>query len=274
MESPLEPFFTRAGDAFAPSRAALGPWGETINGRLVGGLAGRALEAAHGAEGFQPARLTVDMFRPAAMTPLTMQTAGVREGRRIRVADASLAQNGVEVARATMVFLLRTEQPPGEVWSAPRPAGGPPERPADTPPDAPMAMWRESDGDATAPASPLPGWSGAGRKSVWIRENRALVAGEELTPFVRAALVGDITSPLTGWGTAGLQFINVDYTLVLTRLPDGEDIGLAATDHQSTDGVAVGTAVMRDRHGPIGSCAITALANPNGGFRIPRAPRA
>lgn len=269
MERLPVPFFTRLGDdTYMPSSHALGPWGETISGRLVGGLAAQALESTHGADGFQPARLTVDMFRPAAMSAVVVSTVSVREGRRIRLADATLSQNGVDVARATVVFLRRSEQPPGEVWSAPRPPDRPPARPADTGADHPMTMWRETDGDAEGSSEPS-AWTGTERKRVWIRENRALVAGEEPTPFVRAALAGDLTSPLTGWGTAGLQYINVDYTLLLSRLPTGQDIGLVATDHLSSDGIAVGTAVVQDHQGPIGSCAITALANPTGDLRAP-----
>lgn len=266
MERPPEPFFDRLGDAYTPGGHARGPWGDTINGRLVGGLAALALENGHGADGFRPARLTVDMFRPAAMEPLTVRTVSIREGRRIRLADATLSQNGVDVARATVVFLRRSEQPPGQVWSAPHPPDRPPTRPADTAADHPMIMWRDSEG-GTAESSHLPGRS-AERRKVWIRENRPLVAGTELTPFVRAALAGDITSPLTGWGTEGLQYINVDYTLLLARLPTGQDIGLVATDHLSSDGIAVGTAVIKDHLGPFGSCSITALANP-AGFRVP-----
>lgn len=267
MESPPEPFFTRIGDTFAPGRHARGPWGEIINGRVVGGLAARALEIAHGLEEFQPARLTVDMFRPAAMSPVTVDTVSVREGRRIRVADATLSQNGVGVARATAVFLRRSEQPSGRIWSAQWPSATPPPLPEDLNPDHPMIMQPSSDGDSTE-STAVPGWNGADRKRAWIRENRALVGGEDLTPFVRAAMAGDAASPLTGWGSEGLQFINADYTLLLSRLPEGPDIGLEAMDHLSVDGVAVGTALVRDHRGPIGNCSITALANP-AGFRMP-----
>lgn len=44
----------------------------------------------------------------------------------------------------------------------------------------------------------------------WVREVRDLVKGEELTPFVRAAVAVDVTSSMTKFSTAGLVFINAD----------------------------------------------------------------
>jgi hypothetical protein len=100
-----------------------------------------------------------------------------------------------------------------------------------------------------------------------VRDIRPLVDGEELTPFTRAAMVGDMVSSLTHFGAAGLQFINADYTLTLSRLPEGPYLGLAALTHYSHDGVATGTATIVDQHGPIGSGVANALANP--GFNPP-----
>ena len=57
------------------------------------------------------------------------------------------------------------------------------------------------------------------------------------------------------------------YTLTLTRLPDGPDIGLAALTHYSSDGVAAGVATLFDHRGPIGSGLVTALADSR--FRPP-----
>ena len=81
-------------------------------------------------------------------------------------------------------------------------------------------------------------------------------------------MAGDVTSSLTHSGASGLHFINADYTLTLSRLPEGEYIGLAALTHYSHAGVATGTATMFDRLGPIGSGVATAWSNP--GFRPPQ----
>jgi hypothetical protein len=75
-------------------------------------------------------------------------------------------------------------------------------------------------------------------------------------------MAGDVASSLTHYGTDGLYFINADYTVTLSRLPDGPDIGLAALTHSSDGGVATGTAAMFDRRGLIGTATATALSNP------------
>ena len=58
-----------------------------------------------------------------------------------------------------------------------------------------------------------------------------------------------------------------DYTITLSRLPEGVYIGLAAVTHYSHAGVATGVATLFDENGPIGSGMATALANP--GFTPP-----
>ena len=107
-------------------------------------------------------------------------------------------------------------------------------------------------------------------KFAWIREIRPLIDAEEITPFTRAALAGDVTSALTHWGTGGLRYINADFTITLSRLPEGEYIGLAAQAHHGDAGVASGAATLFDRHGPIGSRLAVGLAQPAEAFRPPR----
>ncbi|WP_327092932.1 hypothetical protein OIE66_20495 [Nonomuraea sp. NBC_01738] len=85
---------------------------------------------------------------------------------------------------------------------------------------------------------------------------------EPLTPFVRAALAADFASPLSNSGTEGIQFINADFTLTLSRLPASEEIGMEGNGHLSAAGVATGQCVMHDTTGPIGFCVVTAVANP------------
>src|SRR4051812_38406528 len=51
-----EPFFTREGDAFIPTKVANGPWDpNSLHGRVIIGLLAFAIEQRHGAEGFVPA---------------------------------------------------------------------------------------------------------------------------------------------------------------------------------------------------------------------------
>src|SRR5262245_41456290 len=112
-------FFVADGDTFVPQSIARGPWGETISGNYVGGILGHVLERDAGDPEFQPTRLTVDLFRPAALAPVRVDTTVTRRGRRLRLVDAVMTQADTVVARASALFLRRGEQPSAEVWSSP-----------------------------------------------------------------------------------------------------------------------------------------------------------
>jgi hypothetical protein len=271
MTTPLPPaYFVPDGDAFVPTTIARGPWGASISGNYVGGLLGYAIERDAGDPELQPARLTVDLLRPAAMAPLETRTTVVRQGRRLKLVHAELIQSATVVGRASALLLRRGEQPPGEVWTS---SVGMPPLPADPagPLDAvTMMVWAYGkDASAAGLSFDLTEWRHDGPKYVWLRDCSQLVEGQAMTPFVRAAMAGDVASSLTDYGTAGLHFINADYTVTLSRLPVGPDLGLAALTHSSHAGVATGSAAMFDSQGPVGTATATALAN--SGFRPPRA---
>jgi acyl-CoA thioesterase superfamily protein len=256
-------YFLRDGDTFVPTSMAQGPWGSSISGNFVGGLLGHAIESAVSDPDLQPARLTVDLLRPAAMEPARVRTSVVREGRRLTLVDAEVIQADKVVSRASAVLLRRGEQPPGTVWTTP--VAMPPLPPdSDEPPGIkPLFIWAYGkDQEVAGPSFDLTQWQHDGPKFVWVRDVKPLVDGVPLTPFTRAAMAGDVASSLTHYGTEGLCFINADYTLTLSRLPEGPDIGLAALTHSSNAGVATGTAALFDRRGQIGSATATTLANP------------
>ena len=94
-------YFTSGPDGLHPQPHAHGPWSEEmLHGRLLGALAARAAEAVGAAEGFVGARLTVDLFKVAPMAPVQVDAAIVRQGRRIRVADARVRCSRVRPPRA------------------------------------------------------------------------------------------------------------------------------------------------------------------------------
>ena len=269
MTTHAQAFFTADGDVLVPSPLARGPWGSTISGTYIGGLLGRAIEHAGGDPDLQPARLTVDLLRPVALAdPVRVDTSVEREGKRIRLVDATMRQNDTVVGRASALFLRRGEQPPDPAWTLPIEMPPPPTAPADVSGDFTMELWAYSaDSELTAPSQDLSEWRHDGPKYAWVRGVMPLVDGETVSAFVRAAMAGDVTSSLTHSSASGLNYINADYTLTLSRLPDGEYIGLAALTHYSHAGVAIGTATLFDHLGPIGSGVATGLANP--GFRPP-----
>ncbi len=252
-------FFARDGDRFLPSSHAVGPWSaDSMHGRVLAGLLGRAMEQAFGDESLQFARLTVDLFRLPPMQPIEVAVSLIRQGNRIRVADGVITSDGVEMARARGVMLRRAETGGGNVWRAP-------DWQVPHPDEIPESSWRPALGGKweTRPISgtSVDGITGARQKRIWLREVRPLVDGEELTPFVRAALAADYTSPIANSGDEGLHYVNADLTLYLSRLPEGEWIGFEVTDHQSADGIALGDCRLYDLSGPIGTTTVCAVVN-------------
>jgi hypothetical protein len=261
-------FFVTDGKGYVPTRLARGPWGPSISGNYIGGLLARAVEQEVDDVDLQPARLTVDLLRPVALQTVQMHSSVVREGRRLRVVDAVMTQNEVIVARASALFLRRSEHTEDTVWTSPISMPVVPAEPEVLADDVPMLLHSFGrDPVAGSPGVGVTEWRHHGQKFVWLRETKPLVDAEPLSPFTRAAMAADITSSLTHWGTEGLQFINADYTVSLSRLPEGVYIGLASVTHYSHGGVAIGVATLFDEKGPIGSGTATALANP--GFTPP-----
>ena len=58
------------------------------------------------------------MVRPTALKPAEVTVNIQRDGRRIRLVDATMIQKGNVVARASALFLRPGEQPSDRVWSS------------------------------------------------------------------------------------------------------------------------------------------------------------
>lgn len=255
-----EPFLRRVGDAFTPTRMANGFWGpkDNLHARVMIGLFAHVIEQRHGEPEFQPARLTVDLYRLPDLAPVTVATRLVRQGGRIKVVEAEMFSGEVSSARASCQLLRRTQQPEAPIWSRPAWDAPPPEQVP--PPEFPFTEKWEM-----RPILP-PGFAAGhhlrapGPRRTWLREVRPLVEGEPYTPFSRVATGIDYTSPTSNAAETGLDFINSDVTLYLHRQPVGEWTGYEVTDHQSAEGVAIGQCVLHDIQGPVGFSSCAALA--------------
>jgi acyl-coenzyme A thioesterase PaaI-like protein len=260
------PYFGRDGSRYVPTAIARGGWGPSMSGHVVGGILAAALEAAVDDPELQPARLTVDLPAPARLEPFEVHTRVQHDRRRLRLVEANLIQHGEPVARASALFLRRGPQPDGTVWS--QPVQMPP-LPTEFDGENPTLFLR-TYGWGGKLQNPDPDWDTSGPKYTWLHETRPLLEDEPLSAFTRTALCADVTAAIANWGSEALQFINVDYTLTLSRLPEGEHIGLAALTHYSDDGVANGSAVVLDRKGPVGTAVAVSIAH--SGFRPPVQP--
>jgi hypothetical protein len=226
-----------------------------LHGRLLGGLAARALEAEHGAPGWRAARLTVDLFRPAAMAPVEIDVRPIRDGRRIKVTDAWMRCDGHEVGRATAVFLAESDEPPGQIWR-------PQHEPWPDPDSIEVSEAGSSDQDSWWFRVVRGGFGVGGHTQVWTRETSCLVDDEPVSPFVRAALSGDIACPLANSSDQGLHYINADYTMLIGRYPVGEWVGVEVAQQIDGDGISMGSATLVDQTGPFATSGGASLARP------------
>ncbi len=258
-------FFTRDGSdpaTLTPTPLACSSWSTNqLHGVAVAGALARSAEAVVaglGRDDLRAARMSVDLFRPAAMQPCVFVTEVVREAPRICLVDVTLLQDGERVARAAFLFLKASESAPGEVWS-PAASERPVPPPLDVAPvsDAPRVPFVHSEA----------GWSqnfaehqNGSHKQSW---NAAvpIVAGEALTGFQAVAAIADGASLVCNWGSGGVEHINTDITLGLARAPRGLELGLSALDRVEADGIAVGTAAVFDRDGQLGTVVITSIVN-------------
>lgn len=165
------------------------------------------------------------------------------------------------MAQASALFVRRGPQPDGHIWSPP--VQMPPMPLGETSP----TLFMRTYGWGSEVQNPEPDWPQTdGPKYTWLHENRPLIDDEPLSAFTRAAMAGDITASIANWGTNSLEFINVDYTLTLTRLPEGPQIGLASSRTTATTGWPAAPRYSSTK-GPIGTGVSVAVAH--SGFRPP-----
>lgn len=257
-DAPGRPFFRLTPEELIPEQTAASGWGTNqMRGPAVSGALSRAAELrvrALGRHDLQPVRWTLDLFRPVRMLPCSTSTTVVRESRRLCLVDSVLHQDGQPVARASALFLSPGDTPPGEVWSG---GAHPQPPPADHP--RPAHAERLYFSEHTGWRHTLDG-SMSDRHQIW-HYAIPIVADEQPTPFQLAATVADVMNVVSNFGSNGMEFINPDATMVLARLPDGPEIGLSATDRIERHGISVGTAVVFDRTGVLGTATVSGLAN-------------
>ncbi len=222
--------------------------------RRLGGLPANAL----------PARLSFDILAPVPVTDLVLTARTLRPGRKVALAEATLAaaeapERPVMTLRA---WLLRQAQPPiaglPETPTTPAPSWrvdlAPMPRPEGWHPgylDAVHWMWVEGSFEAPGPAA------------VWTTLAVDLVEGEDPDPVERLVAVADSASGISAVASpADLVFVNTDLTLHLTREPVGEEIWMRAQTTLDPAGIGRTTGELGDRRGSVGHSAQCLFVEP------------
>jgi len=252
-----EALFITEDGALRPTQWAVGPWSpDALQGSAYGGLLVRALERSEAAAGMMLARLSFDLWRPVGLAPITPAVAVLRDGRKARTLEASLEQEGKQVARCTAVLLRSDPSSAPPVPSASAPARGPD---AGHPVPPQVKAWspfftgvdtRVVEGDLLKP----------GPAAAWFNLGRPLVAGEENSPFVHALSAADLAGGISAVVDLRVwTFVNADLTVTFWRTPRPPWILLRAATAAGAQGTGVTRGDLADADGPFGACMQTLI---------------
>jgi hypothetical protein len=250
-------FYEIDGDRYAATELTRGPWDPGAqHAGPPAALIGREIEQLPDAADFHVGRITYEILRSVPIGPVRVEAEIVRPGRRVQLVEASLSNDDGELMRAR-AWRIRTapiELP--ESVDVPAPPG--PEQGSQ--PD--FFATGEEVGYHTAMEwrSVSGGFLEPGPATVWMRMRQPLVAGEEPSPLQRtlvAADVGNGISAVLDWRR--YLFINVDLTVHLERMPEGEWVCVDAVTLPQPHGVATAESVLSDHRGRIGRAAQTLL---------------
>jgi hypothetical protein len=258
-------FYELAGERLVATELTRGPWDPGAqHAGPPAALLGREIERMDGSAGFQVGRIVFEILRPVPIGEVRIASRVLRPGKKVQLVEASLsgAETG-ELMRATAWLLRKTELdlPAGAVDDSPPPQG--PEE-GWTPEFFPTGQvagyhtameWRSVAGAFLEP----------GPATVWMRMRQPLVAGEEPTPLQRALIAADV-----GNGIAAVLdyreyvFINVDLSVHLERMPEGEWVCVDAVTRPRPTGIGTAESVLFDERGRIGRAAQSLLVDRRG----------
>jgi acyl-coenzyme A thioesterase PaaI-like protein len=261
--------YTFEGGRYLPGPLTVGPWSDDAqHGGPVAALLARACESAGASAGasagetasgsagtfkvdpagMQVVRLTVELLRPAPLTPLLVRSDVVRPGRNVQLAEASLWSDDTEVARARGLRIRR------RTMDLPVDRTGPPvDPPADPEARKPPDVVRTAFAEAVDLRFVHGSWDDTGPVTMWTRLVVPVVEGEDPTPLQRTAAAADFgngVSRLLDFNTH--TFINPDLTVALSRVPEGEWILFDVVSRLSADGFGQAESQIFDRVGPAG----------------------
>jgi hypothetical protein len=255
----LEAFYERDGDRFLATELTRGPWDpESQHAGPPSALIGRQIEQLEDSADFQVGRVTFEILRPVPIGPVTVEAEVVRPGRRVQLVEATLrGDDGEPLVRAN-ACRIRTAplDLPDEVTDRAPPPG--PEQGSDAeffPTGQEVGYhsameWQSIHGGFLEP----------GPAKIWMRQLVPLLAGEEPSPLQRTLVIADVgngISAVLDW--RHYIFINVDLTVNLERMPEGEWICVDAVTRPSPNGIGSAESELSDGRGRIGRALQTLL---------------
>jgi hypothetical protein len=249
-------FYEPDGDLYRATELTRGPWDPgaqhagppaALIGREIERVGGGRMNGGDGPPA-QVGRITYEVLRSVPIGPLRVEAEVLRPGRRVEMVGASLSDaDGTELMRA-QGWRLRTEEVGFE-----SPSGFPamPDGPEQGEPKAFFDTGhRFTEGAFVEP----------GPATVWIRMIVPLLPEEKPSPLQRvlvAADAGNGVSAALDW--TRFLFINVDLSVHLHRMPEGEWVCLDAVTVPQPSGIGMADTGLYDERGAIGRAVQTLL---------------
>jgi Acyl-CoA thioesterase C-terminal domain/Acyl-CoA thioesterase N-terminal domain len=254
-----EALYEKRGDEFVATALTRGPWDPGAqHAGPPSALIGRAIERLEGAEDFQVGRITFEIVRPVPIGPVRVEAEVVRPGRSVQMIEASLSGDGGELMRAR-AWRLRTGtvELPASSMAAP----GPP-----PPPDEGSQVEFFPTGQDVGYHTAME-WSAVkgaflepGPAAFWMRMLQPLVEGEDPTPLQRTLIAADVGNGISAvLDYHEYLFINVDLSVHLERMPEGEWVCVDALTLPQSNGIGTCESVLSDRRGRIGRAVQTLM---------------
>jgi len=258
----FDAFYERDGDLFVSTELTRGPWDRGAqHAGPPAALLGYAIEQLPETGELQVGRITFEILRSVPIGPVRVEARVVRPGRRVQMVEAELSDREGEVLMRARAWRIRTAEldlPPGALTP-----DSPPPPPAHGS-EAGFFPTGEEHGYHSAMDARFVsgGFLEPGPAMVWLRMRQPLVAGEEPTPLQRTLVVADVGNGVS----AALDFrqylfINVDLTVQLERMPEGEWICIDAVTLPQPNGVGTAESVLADERGRIGRGLQTLLVS-------------
>jgi len=254
-----ESFYERDGDRYAATELTRGPWDPGAqHAGPPAALLGREVERLEDAAEFQVGRITFEILGSVPIGPVEVSARVVRPGRRVQLVEAELGdgERALMRARAWRIRTAPVEIPPA--------ARAPEEPPPGLEQGAEVGFFPtgQEHGYHTAMECLFleGGFLESGPAKVWMRMRQPLVGGEEPTPLQRTLVAADVGNGISAvLDYHRYLFINVDLTVHLERMPEGEWVCVDAVTLPQPNGVGTAESVLSDRRGRFGRALQTLL---------------
>ncbi len=191
------------------------------------------------------ARVTADFIRPAPMEPLTVETRGLRQGRRVRLDQARVTGHGAELAIISVLWLATS---PAEPLAARWPdTDGLPDPSTLTP----IRAWNDGFFGGAVECRTSTGHHGVGAGWCLARLRVPVIEGHITSAAIAAATMADIGHGV-GAPISTASPVNPDLTVSLDRDPHGRWLHLAVSEQWPGDSTGLAVTHLSDHDGMLG----------------------